>query len=74
MPIKYIVFEIQRFGEDQLGIPTPIYSHSDRNHAESEFHRLCSVAAISSVYRHTIMLVDDMGTCYEVRSYEHPVE
>ena len=74
MPIKYIVLEIQRFSAEQIAIVTPIFTSSNRNAAESEWHRLCSIAAVSSVPRHTVILIDDMGIMYTMKSYEHEQE
>lgn len=74
MAIMYIVLEIQKFSATQIAITTPIYSSSNRNAAESEYHRLCSIAAISSVPRHTVIMMDDMGVLYTIQSYEHEQE
>ena len=67
----YIVIEIQATSATQVAVVTPIYTSADRHQAESEFHRLCSVAAVSSVARHTIVLLDDEGYLIEVKSYTH---
>ena len=65
----YILIEMQKFG-DTVAIP-PIINRTNWNEAEGEFHRLCSVAATSSVPVHTILMVDEYGTTVRAEHYEH---
>lgn len=65
----YILIEMQTSGE-QTAIP-PIVTKTDRNEAESEFHRLCSVAAVSSVPIHSVMMVDEFGNTIRSEHYAH---
>lgn len=67
----YIVLEIQKFSESSIAVPTPIYTNEDANQAESEFHRLCSIAAISSVPYHSVMLIEDTGCVRDMKGYYH---
>ena len=69
----YLVIEIQQTG-NTVAIPTPIYSSSDERQAESEFHRLCSIAAVSKVPRHTVMFIETSGEKREVKTWEHEQE
>lgn len=67
----YIVIEIQKMSESSVAIPTPIYTNANQDQAESEFHRLCSIAAVSTVQQHTIMMISDVGFVHKTESYEH---
>lgn len=69
----FIIIEIQKFSEDSVAIPTPIYANANENQAESEFHRLCSLAAISSVPQHSILMIYDDGRYRNSVSFLHPV-
>lgn len=74
MPVESTVFniiEMQTSGR-QTAIP-PIISRTDPDEAESEFHRLCSIAAISSVPIHTIVMMDEYGNVLRSEHYEHEV-
>ena len=63
----YILIEMQTNGE-QTAIP-PIITRTEWHEAEAEFHRLCSVAATSSVPVHTVMLVDEHGISVRPAEY-----
>ena len=67
----YIIIEMQVLN----GVPAipPITIKQDWQEAESEFHRLCSIAAVSSVPLHTIMMVDEYGNTVRAEHYEHEV-
>ena len=65
----FILIEMQTTGE-QTAIP-PIVTKTDRNEAEAEFHRLCSIAAVSSVPIHTVMMVDEYGNTQRAEHYTH---
>lgn len=56
----YIFIEMQTSGE-QTAIPPAV----------SEFHRLCSVAAVSSVPIHTIVMLDEHGETLLSEHFEH---
>lgn len=67
----YIILELQQFSETQLTPVVPIITKNNWNEAESEFHRLCSTAATSNVYRHTIVFMDEEGCIVDKKCYEH---
>ena len=69
----FVVIEIQKFSDESVAVPTPIYSNIDQNQADSEFHRLCSLAAISSVPQHSVLMVRDDGAYRNSVTYSHPV-
>lgn len=68
--MKYIVIEIQVNG-DSVGVLTD--SFSDRNQAESSYHSILAAAAISSVERHTAVMLLDNGQLIHSQTYEHKV-
>lgn len=65
----YVLIEMQMLN----GTPAipPITIKQDWQEAESEFHRLCSIAAVSSVPLHTVMMVDEYGNTVRAEHYEH---
>ncbi len=66
----YILIEMQKLNDTTVAIP-PIVTKTDWHEAEGEFHRLCSIAAVSSVPIHTVMLVDEYGMTLRSEHYEH---
>ena len=65
------VLEIQEFNEDSAALVTPVITRKDWNEAESEFCRLRSVAAVSNVPVHTVVLMDGNGYVYDYKCYKH---
>lgn len=68
------VLETQEFSEDSASLVTPVITREDWNEAESEFCRLRSIAAVSSVPTHTIVLMDGNGYVYDYKCYKHGEE
>lgn len=68
------VLEIQEYSEDSAALVTPVITRKDWNEAESEFCRLRSIAAVSSVPTHTIVLMDGNGYVYDYKCYKHGEE
>ena len=68
----YILIEMQTSG-DTTSIP-PIATRADWQEAEAEFHRLCSIAAVSSVPIHTVMMADEYGNTQRAEHYVHSPE
>ena len=66
----YIVLEIQTSST----VATLVNSYSDRNQAESKYHQLLSAAALSSVPKHSAVLMDDVGETIKMDSYIHETE
>lgn len=71
--MKFIL-EIQAFSEDNASLVTPVITRRDWNEAESEFCRLRSIAAVSSVPTHTIVFMDSNGFVYDSKCYKHGEE
>ena len=68
------VLEIQEYNEDSAALVTPVITRKDWNEAESEFCRLRSIAAVSSVPTHTVGLMDGNGYVYDYKCYKHGEE
>lgn len=67
----FIVLEIQKTGNQIAHILT---AHETLQEAESKWHAVLSVAAVSSVPQHAATLLDDKGYTIKVECYEHPIE
>lgn len=70
----YIVIEIQKMSDTQAAVVTPFYTAENFYTAQSEFHRLCSIAAISSVPWHTVLIMGDGGFIYKKETFVHEAE
>lgn len=70
----YLVIEIQKLSDSNVTVVTPIYSNSDIHQAESEFHRLCSIAAVSQIPRHSILFIKDDGYRIDSNTWTYPPE
>lgn len=70
METHYSVIEIQVNVDGTVGIP-PIATYTNRDEAESKYHTILSFAAVSSLARHTAIIVTDDGKLLERKSYEH---
>lgn len=66
----YIVLEIQT----SATVATLVNSYEDRNQAESKYHQILSAAALSSVPKHSAVLMDDVGETIKMDSYIHETE
>ncbi|MBR4589325.1 MAG: hypothetical protein IKO36_01570 [Bacteroidaceae bacterium] len=55
-------------------IATIVNSYESQNEAESKYHQILSVAALSQVEKHSATLLYEDGRCYMSMSYEHSVE
>ena len=71
MDATYLVIEIQKAADGSVAI-APIIQRTDLLEAESEFYRLCSVAAVSSIPQHTILFIEDNGYYHDCKSFDHP--
>ena len=65
----YIVLEIQASDT----ITTIINSYADRNTAESRYHQILSAAAVSTIPRHSAVLMNEIGDTIKSDSYTHEV-
>lgn len=65
----YYVVETQT-GADGTGAAI-VTTRADRNSAESDFHRVLSAAAVSSVYKHGAMLMSEDCVPVSYTVYKH---
>ena len=65
----YIVVEIQT----STTVSTIVNSYEDRNQAESKYHQILTAAALSSVPKHSAVLMNDVGQTIKNETYIHEV-
>ena len=65
----YIVVEIQTSNT----VATLVNSYEDRNQAESKYHQILTAAALSSVPKHSAVLMNDVGQTIKNETYIHEV-
>lgn len=65
----YIVVEIQT----STTVATIVDSYEDRNQAESKYHQILTAAALSSVPKHSAVLMNDVGQTIKNETYIHEV-
>lgn len=65
----YIVLEIQTTST----VATLVNAYEDRNQAESKYHQILTAAALSSVPKHSAVLMDDEGNRIKSECYIHEV-
>lgn len=64
----YIVIELQKNGSQMGNIVT---SHETLQEAQHKFHTVAAAAAISSVEKHSVVLLNDDGFPIERTTFEH---
>ena len=64
----FIVIELQRNGNQMANIVT---AHETLQDAQYKFHTVAAAAAISSVEKHSVILLDDDGFTIEKTIFEH---
>ena len=70
--MKYLVLEIQTYGNGSVG--NIINAYDTFETAESAFHSVVASAVLSNLPKHTVVLLDDNGALYDVKSYVHNAE
>lgn len=65
--MKYLVLEIQ-LGDT---VSTIISDYDDLNQAESKYHQVLTAAAISNIYKHSAMIINEEGRVLKVECYIH---
>ena len=65
----YIVIEIQT----SATVATLVNAYEDRNQAESKYHQILTAAALSSVPKHSAVLMNDVGQTIKNETYIHEV-
>lgn len=64
--MKYVVVEIQNGA-----IGSNSWTYEDYNQAESKYHSILSVAAVSDVASHAAAILDEFAFCIEYKGYNH---
>ena len=65
----FIVMEIQQ--TDDTTVSTIVNSYVDRNSAESKYHTILSAAAVSSVLKHSAIILTENATPLKYEFYTH---
>lgn len=68
----FIIIEMQKDQSGNVAI-TPAIQREDENEAYSEYFRVASIAAVSSIPRHSVILLEDNGFPREFKSFEHQI-
>ena len=63
----YIVLEIQNTA-------VLVNSYDTRNEAENKYHMILAYAAVSSVEKHSAVMLNDDGSFIKSETFEHEVE
>lgn len=66
---QFLVVEIQTMPDGAIG--NLAFAYSDRNEAESKMHALLSTAAVSTLPRHSVVLLDNAGSRLAGGCYVH---
>ena len=67
-----IIIEIQHNGDGTTAVLNEVIA--DRNTAEQTYHTKLSYAAVSSVYEHTVVMLDDVGVRVKGETYTHETQ
>ena len=67
----YVVVELQKNGDQMANIVT---SHDTLQDAQYKFHTVAAAAAVSTVEKHSVALLNDDGFPVERTTFEHNVE
>lgn len=71
MSEKYVVIELQKNGDTMGNIVT---AHDTLEDAEYKFHTVAAAAAISTIEKHAVALLNDDGFPVERTHFEHRAE
>lgn len=66
----FIVIEIQK----DVTAATLVSTHDTRNEAENKYHTVLAYAAVSSLPKHSAVLMDENGITLKHESYFHEEE
>lgn len=67
--MKYLVIEIMKWPEG--AVTNSAWAYDNINSAESKYHSLLATAAVSQLYVHTVILVNETGYMIKHESYDH---
>ena len=66
----YIVIELQKSADGSVA--SIVTNHENFNQAESNYYSCLAAAAISSVPRHAVVMLQDNGMALQSKYYDHP--
>ena len=66
----FIVLEMQKLDENTLTI-LPANTYESQAEADSKYHAILSVAAVSSVWKHSAVMLNEDGTPMKYDCYVH---
>lgn len=66
----FIVLEMQKLDENTLAI-LPANTYESQAEADSKYHAILSVAAVSSVWKHSAVMLNEDGTPMKYDCYVH---
>lgn len=66
----FIVLEMQKLDEETLAI-LPANTYNTKAEAESKYYAILSAAAVSSVWKHSAVLLNEDGTPLKYDCYVH---
>ena len=67
--MKYIVIEIQTGWDGTVG--NIVTAYDTKNEAESHYHTVLAAAAISTIMKHSAVIMDEEGAVYGSMCYRH---
>lgn len=67
----YIVIELQTNAEGQVA--NIVTAYENRLEAESKYHQILTAAAISSIYTHSAVILNERGEVERSEYYRHPM-
>ena len=70
--MKFLVIEIQTSGDGTVG--NFVWSFDTENDARSKYHSVLAVAAVSTLPRHTAVIIRSDGALVEDYCFEHEQE
>lgn len=69
---KFIVIELQKNEDGTLG--NFVWAFDDENQAESKYHSVLALAAVSSIPKHSVVLMHEEGFVIKYETYTHDEE
>ena len=67
---NYIVMEIQNNADGTTGIP-PLATFENADEAWARYYSICSVAVVSQVFEHCVVIMDRQGQTLERKAFPH---
>ena len=69
----YFILETQ-VNKDGTGAILPANTRINRNEAEAKYHQILSIAAVSNVYKHGAIILDEEDFPIMYKAYTHDTE